>query len=120
MIAKLIEKYNNLDDKTVTRKELTDYYLSLFDYLPESEIITIIRSKIDKLLDSDTTSKSFKITISEKYNKETAKGLNAPRHKGNAKTALTECGRLKKGYKYVKGGKIVKLPRNKKSPFTFS
>lgn len=39
--------------------------------------------------------------------------LNAPRHKGLAKTALTECGRLKPGYKYEKGGKIKKVTPKK-------
>ncbi len=40
--------------------------------------------------------------------------LAAPRHKGIAKEALTECGRLKTGYKYVKGGEIEKIEKKKK------
>jgi len=41
-------------------------------------------------------------------------GLNAPRHNGAAKNALSECGRLKKGFKYEKGGKIVKVKKQPK------
>ena len=36
------------------------------------------------------------------------KALAASQHEGLAKDALSECGRLKPGYRYVKGGKIVK------------
>jgi|GEM_PF-1765223 len=41
-------------------------------------------------------------------------GLNAPHHKGAAKNALSECGRLKKGFRYEKGGKIVKVKKQSK------
>ena len=40
--------------------------------------------------------------------------LAAPWHTGTAKTALSDCGRLKKGYMYTKGGKIEKV--EKKGP----
>lgn len=49
--------------------------------------------------------------LKEIYSAE--KGLNAPRHSGKAKEALTECGRLKPGYKYIKGGEIVKVGKTK-------
>lgn len=49
----------------------------------------------------------------------TTKKLAAPRHKGIAKEALTECGRLKPGYKYVKGGKIEKIPKNKADDYVW-
>lgn len=43
--------------------------------------------------------------------KKGSEGLGAPRHNGIARDALTECGRLKPGFKYEKGGKIVKIEK---------
>lgn len=42
-------------------------------------------------------------------------GLTGPQHTGVAKKALNNCGRLKPGYKFSKGGKIEKTNSNKKS-----
>jgi antirestriction protein ArdC len=107
MIKKLIEKYNNLQGKEVSRQYLGDFTTELFNYLPESEIIEKIYIKISSLL-ANREENNFKITLSETFNSNAAIGLNAPRHSGLAKEALTECGRLNKGYKYV-DGKIVKI-----------
>lgn len=46
---------------------------------------------------------------------ETTPALNAARHEGKAKEALTSCGRLKRGYRYEKGGKIVKVNTSDKA-----
>ncbi len=66
MIKKLINQYNKLDGKETSRKDLTDFYLSLFDYLPESEIIRSIRTKIEKLLESNDAD-LFRINLQDQY-----------------------------------------------------
>lgn len=48
-------------------------------------------------------------------NEGKADGLGAPRHGGLAKEALTECGRLKPGFQFLKGGEIVKKEKPKKN-----
>lgn len=48
-----------------------------------------------------------------KKGKQLKMALAAPWHSGAAKEALSDCGRLKKGYKYTKGGQIVKVEKKK-------
>lgn len=65
--------------------------------------------RISKILNDHPKENSFNITV-KKY----ATALNAPRHKGLYKQALTECGRLKKGWKFTKGRVIkakAKVPK---------
>ncbi|MDE0537040.1 hypothetical protein, partial [Tenacibaculum sp. L6] len=50
------------------------------------------------------------VKASAKVPKPTRKGLAAPKRK----EGLTASGRLKKGYKYAKGGRIVKATSKKK------
>ncbi len=111
---KLIEKYYSLNGKTITRSELSKFHIELFDTLPEENKQLIeIWHKIGDVLYKYPNATEFKITIKNPIKIET---LNAPRHSGIGKEALTECGRLKKGYRYVKGGKIEKkTPTKKKS-----
>tara|TARA_R110002051_G_scaffold257868_1_gene316869 strand:+ start:5007 stop:8618 length:3612 start_codon:yes stop_codon:yes gene_type:complete len=45
-----------------------------------------------------------------------ANGLGAARHSGLAKEALTDCGRLRPGYVYRKGGVIEKVEKKKTTP----
>lgn len=59
-------------------------------------------------------SDGFENPIEEKQKKE--KGLAAPRHDGDKKESLTECGYLKKGFRFEKGGKVVKVGAKKPKP----
>ncbi len=80
-IKNLIEQYNNLNGKVTSREDLKKYYLSLFDYLPESEIIREIRNKIGNLLDSSEVANHFNITLKDtflEYSENELAGLGVP------------------------------------------
>ncbi len=102
---KVIEKYNALDGRTVTREELQE----IAKLGKEQEVLEIYE-RITAVLEANDYD-TFEIKISKPL------GLNAARHTGAAKTALDDCGRLKKGYKY-QDGKIVKIQRKKKKAVT--
>ncbi len=102
----IVEKYNGLNRQVVTRRTL-ERIAAIAEEEDQKEIYT----KISAVLDSNEDS-SFKINIK----KPISTGLNAARHSGEAKEALNECGRLKKGYRYDKTGKIVKVAARKKKP----
>lgn len=95
----IVEKYNALDGRTVTRDDLEKIW-----HQAEKEGQDLIVDKIANLLLMHED-ESFIISI-----KTPISGLMAPRHSGIGKQALTECGRLKKGYKY-QDGKIVKVAK---------
>lgn len=140
MINQLIKKYNALKGKEVSRDNLSKLSTLAFDAIAYDEKIAgEIHSKLNKILNKYDKDK-FVVKTLKKYslqktpsvnvsiqkekkktlpgkiakNKKHELGLKAPRHNGAAKNALSECGRLKKGYKYVKGGKIVKVKKTKK------
>lgn len=102
---KVIEKYNSLDGRTVTREELQE-----IAKLGKAQEVLEIYERITAVLEANDYD-TFEIKISKPL------GLNAARHTGAAKTALDDCGRLKKGYKY-QDGKIVKIQRKKKKAVT--
>ena len=101
----LAQDFNALNGTTVNRKTL-DYLLAR----AEKERHALIQTRIVKVLEAHPNEDSFTIKLTsliEPY------GLNAERHSGIEKEALTECGRLKKGYKYVKNVGIVKVEPKK-------
>ncbi len=101
-----IDRFNNLHGKKVSRADLIEL-MSLAD----NEGEPIVASRIQNLLNKYPDLKRFNISLNEKKRikkKSSIKKMAAPRHQGVAKEALTECGRLRKGYRYIKGGKIVK------------
>lgn len=75
-----------------------EYYHNSAEYVSKATMKNIITPLIESYLEE------VRIKLID-----TVAGLNAPRHKGAKKAALTECGRLKPGYKYLKGGQIIKL-----------
>ena len=111
-MEKLIQQYNALDGQIVSREKINQLATDIFDaiYLNET-IFGPLHTKLANLLIDNPDDTHFKINLSEKI--EVPTGLGAPRHKGTAKEALTDCGRLKPGYKYVKGGKIEKVANKK-------
>ena len=100
----IVEQFNGFHNTTVSRKTLT-----LLLNKAKKEKQTQISSRIIKILDYHPEADSFDIEL---VNLVKPFSLNAPRHTGIAKEALTDCGRLKKGYKY-KNGKVVKVPVKK-------
>jgi len=94
-LVKILEKY---DSDKFEIKTLKKY--SLQKSLP---VKASKQRKIKKKLPGNLTK-----------NKKQDSGLKAPRHNGAVKKALSECGRLKKGFKYEKGGKVVKVKQQPK------
>jgi len=145
MINKLIKKYNALEGrKEVKRSEIDEIRQLALDWAFEGSAIGIeISLKLKDILNKYDSDK-FEIKSLKKYslqkttsvsaskqgkkekvlpgnstkNKKQETGLNAPRHNGSAKNALSECGRLKKGFRYEKGGKIVKVKKQPKKKST--
>jgi len=140
MINQLIKKYNALEGEEVSRDALNKLSTLAFDAIAYDEKIAgEIHSKLNKILDKYDKDK-FEVKSLKKYslqktasvntskqkekkkflpgnsakNKKQESGLKAPRHNGAAKNALSECGRLKKGFRYEKGGKIVKIKKQTK------
>jgi len=140
MINKLIKKYNALEGKEVSRDDLSKLSTLAFDAISYNEKIAgEIHTKLNKILDKYDKDK-FVVKSLKKYSlqkttpvnpskqgknekdlpgktrskKTRESGLKAPRHNGAAKNALSECGRLKKGFRYEKGGKIVKVKKQSK------
>jgi len=101
--------------------KLGDKYRSDFDYLGLLKAAQKINAtwtveKMEKLFESfeDNNYHSIAKPLWTEISERKANGLNAPRHEGIAKEALSECSRLLPGYKYNKGGKIVKVETGKK------
>ncbi|CAL2114141.1 DUF1738 domain-containing protein [Tenacibaculum sp. 190130A14a] len=92
-----IQKFQALDGKEVKRSALEKLVAQA-----KKENNTEIIYRVSKILNDNPNFTSFKITV-----KQYATGLNAPRHKGLYKQALSECGRLKKGWRF-RNGTVVK------------
>lgn len=101
----LIQKYNNLVGKTVSREYLVDFTEELFEFIPEdNKMFLFIWARIHDILDQYPDAKRFSI---ENLNDPVA--LLGSAHTGIRVKALTDCGRLKPGYKFLKGGAIVEV-----------
>ncbi|MFC4219005.1 ArdC family protein [Flagellimonas marina] len=100
-----------LSDWNAIKEEEGAYNPTLFKetYLDGKKIGKSIKVKDEKGLGCPGTPEGEDCGCNE--NKDT--GLGAPRHGGLAKEALTSCGRLKKGYMFEKGGKIVRAPEKR-------
>lgn len=96
---KVKDKFNNLDGKTISRNEIVNL-INQAKKENETEIIY----RLSTILNNDLDSEYFEVSL-----KKHLSSLNAPRHSGIYKEALTECGRLKKGFKF-ENGSIVKTP----------
>lgn len=104
---KTIQKFKALHAKEVSRNLLNQLVSQA-----KKENNTEVVYRVSKILNDNPNYKTFKITVNQYPT-----GLNAPRHKGAYKDALTECGRLRKGYKFIKGRVIkaaAKVPKLKR------
>ncbi len=93
------EQFANLNGSEVSREVLKNI-ISEAKKENETEIVY----RLSKVLLDNPDSEDFYIEL-----KQYPTALNAPRHKGLYKEALTECGRLKKGWKF-ENGTVVKIP----------
>jgi|GEM_PF-4428096 len=113
----VVKEFNALDGKTVSRDRLKALRKLAVNQLQQQVV-----KKIDKILFANPKSffgligaDNFNIQLATKLKwVPTGTALGAPRHSGIAKEALTDCGRLKPGYVYVKGGNIKKVEKKKK------
>ena len=101
----VLEKFRELNGKTISRKQIENL---IVDAKNENETEVVYR--LSKILLNNPDTQNFDITLN-RY----ATSLNAPRHKGLYKEALTECGRLRKGWRFERGS-VIKVPiLNKKT-----
>ncbi|WP_407269361.1 hypothetical protein [Tenacibaculum maritimum] len=95
------DKFLQLHGKEVERNELENLVQEA-----KQERNTEVVYRLSKILRDNPNDAYFYMSI-KKYNNNST--LAAPRHKGNYKEALTECGRLKKGWKF-ENGIVAKIP----------
>jgi antirestriction protein ArdC len=105
-----VKQYNDLDQKIVSREELKNIINQA-----EDEGQYNIVDKLVKYLLSYPEEETFEVAVARKIKPVMQiTGLNGSKHKGLAKEGLNECGRLKKGYRFV-GGKVVKAQTKSKA-----
>lgn len=103
-----IEAFNSLDNREISRKEVED----VLNRAKEENNTTIIY-RLSKILNDYPQATHFDISITHYQPQE---GLLGVQHTGSYKEALDDCGRLRKGWKFVNGNvvKIQKKERTKK------
>lgn len=100
------ELFNDLHfQKDATR----DHIFEIIDQAKLENNIEVIY-RLGKVLENNPTAKTFDLTIV----KHAAGGLNAPRHMGDYKIALDDCGRLRPGFRFLKGRVVLVEPKLKK------
>ncbi|WGU68551.1 ArdC family protein [Capnocytophaga canimorsus] len=99
-----IELFNGLNGKTVSRN-----YLEEILQQAKTENQTSVIYRVSKILNDYPNTKHFDINIVQ-Y----PQGLAGAMHTGDYREALDDCGRLKKGWKFVKGN-VVKVEKKKVS-----
>ncbi|MGG8495967.1 zincin-like metallopeptidase domain-containing protein [Tenacibaculum sp. TC6] len=104
------QKFENLNGKEINREVLEN----LVAEAKEENNIEIVY-RLSQILLNHPKAQTFEIEV-KKYKQPTT-ALNAPRHQGNYKEALTEKGELKKGWKF-QNGKIVKVTKTTKTSVT--
>lgn len=97
------EKFNSFNEKEVSRKEILD----LINEAKEENNTEIVYRLSKILLDNP------KVDVFEVSLKTYKSQLNAPSHSGKYKEALTDSGRLKKGWKF-QNGRVFKVIESKK------
>ncbi|MFJ1491548.1 hypothetical protein [Capnocytophaga canis] len=100
-----IELFNGLNGKTVSRN-----YLEEILQQAKAENQTAIVYRLSKVLNDNPKYKRFEMTIQSYPH---AKGLTGIQHTGDYREALDDCGRLRKGWKFVKGN-VVKVEKKEK------
>ncbi|GET49540.1 hypothetical protein RCZ02_23710 [Capnocytophaga felis] len=104
-----IELFNELNGKTVSRN-----YLEEILQQAKTENQTAVIYRISKILNDYPDIERFEMNIVQ-Y----PQGLAGAMHTGDYREALDDCGRLKKGWKFVKGN-VVKVEKKQKKEKIFS
>ena len=100
-----LEAFNALDNREVSRKEVEQVLLQA-----KAENNTTIIYRLSKILNDYPQATHFEISVTHYQPQE---GLLGVQHTGNYKEALDDCGRLRKGWKFVNGN-VVKVEKKEK------
>ena len=106
----VIEAFNSLDNREVSRKEVEQVLTQA-----KAENNTTIIYRLSKILNDYPQATHFDISITHYQPQE---GLLGVQHTGNYKEALDDCGRLRKGWKFVNGNvvKVEEKPKKEAQP----
>ena len=100
-----LEAFNALDNREVSRKEVEQVLTQA-----KAENNTAIIYRLSRVLNDSPEATHLEITITH-Y--DSPVGLSGVQHTGDYREALDDCGRLKKGWKFVKGN-VVKVEKKEK------
>jgi len=100
-----LEAFNALDNREVSRKEVEQVLTQA-----KAENNTAIIYRLSRVLNDSPEATHFEITITH-Y--DSPVGLSGVQHTGDYREALDDCGRLRKGWKFVKGN-VVKVEKKEK------
>ena len=100
-----LESFNALDNREVSRKEVEQVLTQA-----KAENNTAIIYRLSRVLNDSPEATHFEITITH-Y--DSPVGLSGVQHTGDYREALDDCGRLKKGWKFVKGN-VIKVEKKEK------
>ena len=104
-----MEEFINLHNRTVSRSEV-ERVISIAKEQNNTEVIY----RLSRILNAYPTEQRFVINIKDYPTPPTA--LAGAHHTGDYREALDDCGRLKKGYKFVKGKIIPPQPSHLSAP----
>lgn len=100
-----LESFNALDNREVSRKEVEQVLAQA-----KAENNTAIIYRLSRVLNDSPEATHFEITITH-Y--DSSVGLSGVQHTGDYREALDDCGRLRKGWKFVKGN-VIKVEKKEK------
>ena len=100
-----LESFNALDNREVSRKEVEQVLAQA-----KAENNTAIIYRLSRVLNDSPEATHFEITITH-Y--DSSMGLSGVQHTGDYREALDDCGRLRKGWKFVKGN-VIKVEEKPK------
>ena len=105
-----LEAFNALNNREVSRKEVEQVLTQA-----KAENNTAIIYRLSQALNNSPEATHFEITITQ-Y--DSAAGLSGVQHTGDYREALDDCGRLRKGWKFVKGNvvKVEEKPKKEAKP----
>ena len=105
-----LEAFNALNNREVSRKEVEQILTQA-----KAENNTAIIYRLSQALNNSPEATHFEITITQ-Y--DSSAGLSGVQHTGDYREALDDCGRLRKGWKFVKGNvvKVEEKPKKADKP----
>ena len=105
-----LEAFNALNNREVSRKEVEKILTQA-----KAENNTAIIYRLSQALNNSPEATHFEITITQ-Y--DSSAGLSGVQHTGDYREALDDCGRLRKGWKFVNGNvvKVEEKPKKADKP----